>query len=488
MFNHYNELGFINPYYIVSNDYLIIETNFDSIVSHLKGARQIDIRSLIEIISRYHCFAERTLVQGIYRTPWMAKPNSTYTDWEFADLPLHGDRLILEAEAAQILFTKLQLEILNYCEGRSTVGVLLSGGMDSRIAAGVLDFLLKTGQMSVNVVAITWGMEQTRDVIYARRIAQRLGWDWLHYPLSAEDLMNNITETAKRGCEYSPVHLHAMPRIRKIKGVDCILAASYGDSVGRAEYSGRHVTQLIPFEQHTLNWFKLLRIDAYKELSAGLAKDITRYRTLFPRSDSYQQHEIDQQAHYMRRKLNHCMAVINEKIPLLHVFSSLDVFGFMWSLSPKVRTNLIYKCMLDLFKTDLSDIPWARTGSPYLSESEPINAYPGLHHRYGEWIRGELYDLIREKALSQSINSLNIFNMQALSSALAHNRKIAHQVRATKMDEISIWLAALSEFVQIYNIQGYDYEQMLIDNINGTIVGPLQLMSLSAIKFVLSRE
>jgi asparagine synthase (glutamine-hydrolysing) len=372
MFQYYNHIGFVNPYYICADSQFIVESQLDEIMSRLQGPRLVDIRSVVQVISRYHCFAERTLVQGIYRTPWMARPNSANTDWEFADLPLHGDRLMPETEVAHTLFNKLQTEILSYCEGKSTVGLLLSGGMDSRIAAGVLDFLLKTGQMSVSVVAITWGMEQTRDVIYARRIAQRLGWDWLHYPMSVEDLLSNIAETAKRGCEYSPVHLHAMPRIREIQGVDCILAASYGDSVGRAEYSGRHVTQLIPFEQYTLNWFKLLRVEAYKEISDSLARDVARYRTLFPRDDSYQQHEIDQQAHYMRRKLNHCMAVINEKTPLLHVFTSPDVFGFMWSLSPKVRTDLIYKYMLNLFQTDLSDIPWARTGSPYLAERSPL--------------------------------------------------------------------------------------------------------------------
>lgn len=488
MFQYYNHSGFSNPYFTSIKGQFVVTAQLDEIISCLQGSRLIDIHSVVQIISRYHCFADRTLVKGVYRTPWMAKPNNTYTEWEFADLPPHGERLMPVEEAAQLFFEKLQMEILNYCEGRSTIGVLLSGGMDSRIAAGVLDFLLKTRQMSVIVVAITWGMEKSRDVIYARRIAQRLGWDWLHYPISSEDLFCNIAETAKRGCEYSPVHLHAMPRIRKLQGVDIILSASYGDSIGRAEYSGCHVTQLIPFEKHTLNWFKLLRVEAYKDISIGLVRDVARYRTLFPRYDSYQQHEIDQQAHYMRRKLNHCMDVINEKIPLFPVFSSPDVFGFMWSLSPKVRNDLIYKNIIKLLKTDLSDIPWARTGSPYLCKSKPVDTYPDLHHRYGEWIRGELHGLIRGKALSTSISNLNIFNMKALSSAIALNRKIARQVRATKMDEILIWIAALSDFVQRYNIQGHDYEQKPIDKINGSLLGPLQLMSLAVIKFMLFRK
>ena len=247
MFENYNRLGFLSPYYILSSDRLVLKSEFANIIQFFKRPRFLDSTAVIEMISRYHCFADRTLIQGLYRVPWMAKPDITSTGWSFASLPPHDDRVMSEEEVAKILFDKLQLEILTYCEGHSTVGLLLSGGMDSRIVAGVLDYLLRTRQISVNIVATTWGMEDTRDVVYARQIAQRLGWDWVHYPISAEVLLNNIEETAKRGCEYSPVHLHATPQVRDMEGVDCILAASYGDSVGRAEYSGRHITQLIPF-------------------------------------------------------------------------------------------------------------------------------------------------------------------------------------------------------------------------------------------------
>lgn len=489
MFEHYDHLGFITPYYYIHDEnFLVSSLNLTELLLRSQRPLQIDVRAVIEIISRYHCFADRTLVEGVYRAPWMARPNPDQTGWEYGDLPSHGDLIMPEAEVAAQLFAKLQEEILGYCKGCSTVGLLLSGGMDSRIVAGVLDYLLKTRQFSANVVAITWGMEQTRDVLYARQIAERLGWARIHYPLSAEDLFNNIAETARRGCEYSPVHLHATPRVRDIKGVDCILAASYGDSVGRAEYSGRHVTQLIGFEQHTLNWFKLLRVAAYKEVSADITQDVMRYRMLFPRDKAFQQHEIDQQAHYMRRKLNHCMAVIHEKVPLLQVFSSPDVFGFMWSLSPQVRNDMIYKHLFGLLQTELADIPWARTGAPYLTAGKPMDDYPSLHHQYGRWIRGELFETIKEKVLSTQIDNLGIFNMQALETALEVNRKLTRQVRATKIDEISIWLAAVSDFIAMFDIQGTATDQTLVDMINGMIVSPVEVAGLAVSKFLLSRK
>lgn len=488
LFTYHDRLGFITPHYTYVDQHFRVESDFANTISQLQGPRQIDVNAIIQVISRYHCFADRTLVQGIYRTPWMAHPNSTNTEWEYANIPPHGNTLMPEEEAAKILFAKLQSEILEYCEGRSTVGVLLSGGMDSRIVAGILDHLLKTKQTSVRVIAITWGIEQTRDVLYAQLIAKRLGWEWVHHPISAETLANNIDECAQRGCEYSPVHLHAMPNVREMKGLDCILAASFGDSVGRAEYSGRHITKLIPFEHYTLNWFKLLHSDVYTAASADIAEDVNRYRRLFPRKLPSEQHEIDQQSHYMRRKLNHCMAVIHEKIPLFQVFTRPDVFGFMWSLSPEVRNDSIYAHLLELFSTKLSDIPWARDGKLYLSGSDKtIDAYPSANHRYGEWIRGDLYPIIRNKVLSGNLQRLQIFNMQAIESALALNRNLSRQTGATKLDELSVWLAALADFVDLYAIQGVESEQTLADYISALLVSPLQVAGLSAAKFLLSR-
>jgi hypothetical protein len=488
MFERCDHLGFMAPYYSRANGQLVFAREFSEILKYLEKPHTIDACAIIEIISRYHCFADRTIVHGVHRVPWMAKANSDNTGWEIIDIPPHSNLLIPENDVAGRLFIKLQEEILDYCSGFSTVGILLSGGMDSRIVAGVVDFLIKTNQASFKVIAITWGMKESRDVIYAQLIARRLGWDWIHFPVSAEELLNNILETAKRGCEFSPVHLHAMPKVRNISDVDCILAASFGDSIGRAEYSGRHVTQLVSFDKYTLNWFKLLRRDVYKEAYQLLTQDIKYYRTLFPRKYGYQQHEIDQQAHYMQRKLNHCMSVINENIPLFQIFTSPSVFRFMWSLSPQIRNNMIYKHLLSLFKTELADIPWARTGQLYLIEGNILDNHPSLSHRYGEWIRNDLFDLIKKKVLSENISQLNIFNMQALESTLEMNRRISRKATTTKIDEISIWLASLADFIQIYSIKGNESNQTFLDDFNSIIISPLEVISLETAKFLLSQK
>ena len=475
MFDHYNRLGFMTPYYVWRDGRIVTRRTYSDIIGLVDGPRRIDATSVIEIVSRYFCFADRTLVEGIYRTPWMARPNSSCTEWAFAPVPSHDQQLMPADEVAKNLFDRLQQEILDYCKSHSKIGLLLSGGMDSRIVAGTMDFLIRTGQLSADVLAITWGTEDSRDVVYAREIARRLDWAWRFYRLSPDNLLENISYAAERGCEYSPIHLDAMPRVREIEDLDCIVAASYGDSVGRGEYSGRHIAKKRAFHNHTFNWFGLLQRTVVSEaLHNRINQDIERYRLQFPRGATYQEREIDQQAHYWRRMLNPTFAVIDEMTPVLQAFSSPSVFGFMWSLAPEARNDKVYRHMLDLFSTDLSDIPWSRTGLPYLSSDGISDGYSRLHAPYGKWIRQEIYGTIRQKVTSSAIERLGLFNMESIRSCLDVSYRFANQDGHTKLDEILIWIASLADFVELYGVEGAKRKSDWLDNLSGKIVAPLE--------------
>ena len=56
------------------------------------------------------------------------------------------------------------------------VYVLLSGGLDSRIAAGVLKYLCDNGELKSVPKAVSWGLEDSRDVVYAKGIAEKLNF------------------------------------------------------------------------------------------------------------------------------------------------------------------------------------------------------------------------------------------------------------------------------------------------------------------------
>src|SRR5690606_28543901 len=114
----------------------------------------------------------------------------------------------------------------------------------------------------------------------------------------------NLEITIQNGSEYSPIHLHAMPQLSVKKDeVDCFLAGSFGDSIGRAEYSGVKVKNLkkIYAKSNNFSLIKKSLVDKYFDTSIA---EIDRYHKLFPQEKKYMQYEQDYQLHYMRKMLN----------------------------------------------------------------------------------------------------------------------------------------------------------------------------------------
>jgi asparagine synthase (glutamine-hydrolysing) len=448
-FKHYQHLGFNNPYYIANKVPFVIRKKFSEIIDVFDDELRIDPTSVIELLNKNYIFGDRTMIKGIYRTPWQAKPNDSYTQWQYTHPPRHDKKSIPEEEIALLLFEKICNEIEGYISNKKNVGVLLSGGMDSRMVAGAIDYLTKSGRLkNINVTGLTWGNENSRDVVYAKEIATRLGWKWKHYVVGAEQLKNNIYETAMYGCEYSPIHLHAIPQIRDDNDLDVILAGSYGDSVGRAEYSGIKVKDLPPLDKSIKNVSGLINNGVYNSSLKEIKEDIKRYQQLFPANESYMQYEMDYELHYMRRMLNPCMELLTEKSEFYQVFTHPDVFGFMWSIDPEKRNDMVYKHMMKAFKTDLSDIPWARTGLPYMANNGIPDIYSKKHHSYVEIINRELLQELKLLIFSGRLDKLNIFDMENIAVLLKLISK--HPINNLYYGERIMWLASLSLFLENY--------------------------------------
>ncbi|WP_117882526.1 asparagine synthase-related protein [Aureibaculum luteum] len=452
LFKYYNHLGFFNPFFINSNEGFKINQNFSETIKIKNNEIEIDYVTIIEILTKGYALGDRTIIKGVSKSPWMAKPNLDKTGWKYFEVPKHDEKLI---EIKQISLTFLELlktEILNYIGNKKSIGILLTGGMDSRMIAGVLDILIKEKEVEgVNVIAYTWGNKNCRDVIYAKEIADLLKWEWKHIEVSSEDLLNNLKETAIRGCEYSPTHLHAMLQIKEEKGIDCILAGSYGDSIGRGEYSGKTLYSLKDLRDGINNKHGIFKYNIINNYKKEINQDIVKYWERYPQNKKYQQIEQDNQIHYMRRMLNPCLSVINEKIPLYQVFSDPNVFGYIWSLNPDLRNNNIYKELLTLFKTDLTHIPWARNGLPF-DETEGVpDLYDKTHHSYSKYLHEDLNEHIKSLVLSKNIEKLNIFNMKALEDVFNYMKSPLYY-QDSNLEEKLIWLASLSLFIDMYAI------------------------------------
>lgn len=474
LFRYYNHIGFHNPYYFLEGSEVNVANNISEILDVKDSNNYLDIASIISLISKGYIIGDKTLIRGVNKVSWMSKLENQkikhYTNINFRnevyDTETIGNRL----------FELLKQEIIEYIHNSKSIGVLLTGGMDSRIVAGVLDSIIKDNDLTgLRVIGLTWGDKNSRDVVYARKIADRLNWDWKHYDITSEDFFNNIFAAAERGSEYSPNHLHAMLKVREEKGLDCILAGSFGDSIGRGEYSGRTVLQLKDVRNGIDNTYGFLYDKYFKKFNNEIDKEVLFYWRNFPQLEQYQQIEQDYQIHYMRRMLNPCLSVINERIPLYQVFTNPNIVRYMWSLDPSIRNNNIYKNLLKRFTTDLSDIPWARTGLLFDEvKGRPLDTYKKTYHsfQYSNIINRQLYEPIKNLVLSENIERLEIFNIDTLKNIFRLMKTPFYKQNITLEQKLT-WLASLSLFIDKYGVHNnFDFriQNSLKERMNSKLI------------------
>ncbi len=431
--------------------------DFATALQGVSGSPAIDPAAVVAYLAFKYLLGDRTLVAGLNRAPWMSVPGDE-DDWATLPLPEAGTRKPPVAEIAEALHDALLEECREYVAGAGRVGLLLSGGMDSRIVAGVLRQIQLENGGAPDVLALTWGLPDTRDVLYARRVADGFGWDWEHFPLTAESLWRNVLWVGHHGCEVAPVHLHALPDVGALEGLDVVLAGSYGDSIGRAEFSGRHLTALQPVDAEPLDPFGIVRGSVLRSVRPEIAADAGIGDAQWPQLGKLRKLEIAQQLHYMRRKLQSCMATALGETRLCQLFTSPRVVDLMWGLSPSVRDDGIYLSLLQRLDNELAEIPWARTGCAFGgpdegSNSTPSDDAPRQHHRYGAWLREDLGDEIAARAGSKRVLESGLFIPGGLRRLLKIWRR-GRTISVGLVDEIVCWLASFDVLLETYRIEG----------------------------------
>ena len=420
-----------------------------------KNDRIIDPSSILSILVKSYIIGTGTLVNDIKVNPWMSVLDCN-NNWEPLALPRHANDIMSGVDIAKQFKELLIKEALAFLKNKTTVGLLLSGGMDSRVVAGILKELQMTNQYNGTVVCLNWGIPLSRDVMYAKRIAEQFNWEYKHFDLNRDVLKENIELAAMRGAEYSPIHLHAMKGISKITGLDGIIAGSYGDSIGRGEYSGKKVGSL-PYilDKRYINQYSILLQSATNASFNELNKIVFHHRELFPNRKESDYREIELQMHYMRRHLQSCMGVISDNIPFYQMFSDPNVFGFIWGLNNDIRNNDIYMHLLNDLPGNLINIPWARNGEIYnQKDPERHDDYFPHNNKYGHWLRTDLREFVIENIMNGHLQKLGIFNVDALEMWVKWWPKSASP-KADRIDEKMAWLASLSIFIKLYDIKPY---------------------------------
>jgi asparagine synthase (glutamine-hydrolysing) len=433
--------GVFCPYYYwdeEAHQLVIGDTAEEMIVLIPKKKRILDPVACLSLLRFNYILGDRTLIQGLKRMPWHASLDANGNMERRRPIP-HGHRLAEPDQIAAALLDCLQIELSNYVDGQRRVWILLSGGLDSRITGGVLHKI--QNDFSAEIHALTWGIENSRDVFYARQIAKHFGWAWHHLHYDEGILWDNVKIAAEwGGAEVAGAHLHSISQLSKlVNSEDVVIASSWGDSIGRAEFNGQHLLNLAMAPLANKHWLIHRSIsDECLQLAEGDRKlawctepDCSRHIVV----------ELDSQENYMRRMISHAMNYVLNFCRLQQSFTSDETVSTMWSYSPICRQAEVYHRLFEKLDHFLFNLPWARTGIAPSGSMEKDLSLKTAYHEWGRWLRQRWQRELKELICDGGLSELGVFNMSQVHQIYSLWRK--EQIDSIALNETMLKLASI---------------------------------------------
>lgn len=409
-----------------------------------------DPAAILSILSFNYVCGDRTLVKEIKRRPWLSSIDAD-SEPKLGAIPAHRYLWLPYQEIAARLTRLLCDEVERVCKGRETIYILLSGGMDSRVVAGIVSRLIREGRLHIHPIAVTWGLRNSRDVVYGQKVAQILDMDWVHVNIGYENIIDNLDDGAgKLGALIPPVHLHCMTWFKEVNKDTLVLSGSYGDMVGRAEFSKVHLLELDYLRPQ--NFFGLLKPEITAHAMENLNKDLLDLHFRTPGQPKYVLCEHEMHGQYTRGMLTQAMSIINNYCTVYQVFTDPKVYSFMWSIHPSLRFNEVYSCLLEQIEPKLARLPWARTNKALIGKTE--GAYEGLNpkfHDYRGWIHGPLYNQLHNEVDPSWFSGTGLFSPERIEEL---RLSIKYQPKSFRNYELFVWLAGFRRMVELFEERG----------------------------------
>ncbi len=190
------------------------ETDDDGAMQIALGGQTVGFRTIrknLSFLTAGHALISSTQAKQEIMRYWRFEP------WQYRS----GDRKTLKAEAAEVLLDVLSS--LDREAGARPIAIPLSAGLDSRaIASG----LRKIGRD--NVVCFSYGVEGNHEAVGAKKIARKLGYEWIFVPYTQRDSRNFFTGEQWKNYELFACHGAAIPFYSDLPGLEKLITASPG--------------------------------------------------------------------------------------------------------------------------------------------------------------------------------------------------------------------------------------------------------------------
>jgi asparagine synthase (glutamine-hydrolysing) len=377
---------------------------------------RLDVAAVLSLLNFNYILGDRTLVENVWRVPWHS--DITAGGDVIRRAPIPHDDIVLDAEStakkAHDLLSKALTE--NIVKQHATIWLTLSGGLDSRVVAGILNEVI-TDTNEVRV--LNWGIPNSRDTVYAKRIADRYGWKYMYVPNNPESNISLISYAVEEGgaeispIDYNPIEVE-QSILERISPDDAIIFSHYGDGIGRGEYAGVNIIDMRL--KKILNPFFLFNINSYGQFKRTIAGDRALAWITDCSGSAVKQiaiRELNGHENYMRRMLTKRFKYCKKYDP----FTDIHLVTFAYSLSPICRNDNIYAHILKRVDRYLYEMCWARTGISFSGAREPDHSLVECQHtKANDLLR--LYDRIAGSLMRGMLVHSNIVSKPAMEYIL----------------------------------------------------------------------
>lgn len=241
-----DRMGFIPLFHASPKDdesALVLGSHVDAVAVASARVGDIDLVSAADFTVHSTITYPRTLYDGVVQFPPASARRWNRSGWESPEqtywFPMEQPTRYA-GRAARALRGAFRAAVQRGCEGREGVGLLLSGGEDSRAVLGAIP-------RSVRVDAFIFGDWENREFRIARRIAEIYGAH-LHFGQRQADhylayeLVAPMLGTQHR---YTDVHGYGLHRSLRLDELPIVFDGYLSDSLLKANYAHRPKRRLV---------------------------------------------------------------------------------------------------------------------------------------------------------------------------------------------------------------------------------------------------
>jgi asparagine synthase (glutamine-hydrolysing) len=376
-----DRFGLYPLFYSCRDGKLIFAPEMKGILCEQDFPRKIDLVALAQYIRFQHLFGERTFFEDLQFLP----PASILTYevasgscaiksyWSLNDIPYNPD--VSFDEAVEETASLLNSSVKSLSSDTFRTGVYLSGGLDSRTILGLID--------RRPISTLTYGVQNCRDVHYAKRIAKVAGSDhyWVDLPdgewvKENVDLHLMLTEGF-----HSWIHAHGISTLSQARQVMDVNLTGWGGVVmgkniveplliSSVDDSALSTYLFYKFNQK-FTWpsineaeEKLLYRKSIGTKIQGLAYDSFRSE-LSPYLDYRPgvKGEFFYFRNHDRRLTNNLITFSRSHIEVRFPFHNYELIDFLYSLPVQYRMDYsLYRAVIQRSTPRLAYIPYDRDG------------------------------------------------------------------------------------------------------------------------------